>query len=145
MCLWGVLLVSLFVATISEALEFDNLEKNSFILIKRLVYREELKKAAVRVIASMYKLKLITRHLSKRMSGNPHLDSRSDQRTLENADFSFRRTLLAFRKKNLEKRQFEDNTELIFLFKNVDNIGEELETIKERQDELKLKQVKIYA
>lgn len=137
MCLLGVLLVSLFVATISEALEFTNLESNSFILIKRLVYREELRKSAAKVISAMYKLKLLTRHLGKRMSGNPYLDSRSDQRTLENADFRFKRTLLEFRKKSLEKRQF--------VFKHVDNIKEDLDEIKEIQDAVKLKQVKIFA
>lgn len=33
MWLWGVLLVSLFVVTVSDILEFDNSEKNSYILI----------------------------------------------------------------------------------------------------------------
>jgi len=103
LCLWGVLLVSLFVVTISDFLEFNHSEKNSYVLIKRLVYREELRKIASIFIASMYKLKLITRHLSKRMSGNPQLDSRSDQATLHSTDFKFRRSLLEFRKKANEK------------------------------------------
>jgi hypothetical protein len=144
LCLWGVLLVSLIVVTISDFLEFNHSEKNSYLLIQRLKYREELRTAAGRVIASMYKLKLISRGLSKRMSGNPHLDSKKDQTTLKNAEFIFRRTLLAFRTKSLEKRQFEDSTELIFLSKNVDNIGEELEKIIEKQKELK-RQMKIFA
>jgi hypothetical protein len=145
MCLWGVLLTSLFVVTISDFLEFEHSEKNSFILIQRLVYREELRESASKVIESMYFLKLITRHLSKRMSGNKFLDSSSDQRTIENADFSFRRALLTFRKKNLEKRQFEESGELIFLFKNVDNIGEQLEDINIKQKTMKMNQIKIYA
>lgn len=145
MCLWGVLLVSLFVVTISDFLEFDHSEKNSYILIKRLAYKEELRKTASIVIASMYKLKLITRYLSKRMSGNKFLDSKSDQMKIVNANFAFRRALLHFRTKNLEKRQFEDSTELIFLFKNVDNIGEKLEEIVETQRTLKINQVKIFA
>jgi hypothetical protein len=145
MCLWGVLLVSLFVVTISDFLEFDHSEKNSYILIKRLTYREELRKTASIVIASMYKLKLITRYLSKRMSGNKFLDSKSDQMKIINTNFGFRRALLHFRTKNLEKRQFEDSTELIFLFKNVDNIGEKLEEIVETQRTLKINQVKIFA
>lgn len=144
-CLWGVLLVSLFVVTISDFLGFSHPEKNSYLLIKRLVFREELRKAAGKVIASMYKFKLLNRHLKNRISGNPFLDSSSDRRLLTNADFKFRRTLLEFRKKALERRQFEDNTELIFLSKNVDNMGEELEVIKEKQEELKTKQIKIFA
>lgn len=129
--------MSLFVVTISEALEFNHSEKNSYLLIQRLGYRKELRTSAARVIASMYKYKLINRHLRNRLSGNPFLDSSSDKRTLDNASFKFRRSLLAFKKKALEMRQFEDNTELIFLSKNVDNIGEELEFIKERQKTLK--------
>lgn len=62
-----------------------------------------------------------------------------------NTNFGFRRALLHFRTKNLEKRQFEDSTELIFLFKNVDNIGEKLEEIVETQRTLKINQVKIFA
>lgn len=137
--------MSLFVVTISDFLGFSHPEKNSYLLIKRLVFREELRKAAGKVIASMYKLKLLNRHLKSRISGNPFLDSSSDRRLLTNADFKFRRTLLEFRKKSLERRQFEDNTELIFLSKNVDNMGEELEVIKEKQEVLKKKQIKIFA
>lgn len=117
MCVWGVLLVSLFVVTVSEALEFDHSEKNSYLLIQRLEYREELRMSAGKVIATMYKLKLLTRHLKNRLSGNAFLDSSADQKILKNADFKFRRMLLEFRKKALEMRQFEDNTELIFLSK----------------------------
>jgi hypothetical protein len=32
-CLWGVLLVSLFVVTISEALEFSSPQRNSYLLL----------------------------------------------------------------------------------------------------------------
>ena len=145
MCLWGVLLVSLFVVTISDILEFDNSERNSYILIKRLVYKNQLKKAAARLISSMYKFRLINQHLSKRMSGNKFLDSKSDQRKIEKAHFSFRINMLAFKTKNLEKRQFEESNELVFLFKNVDNVGEKLEEIEIKQKMIKRKQVKIFA
>lgn len=145
MCLWGVLLVSLFVVTITDTLEFDTCETNSYTLIQRLEYRENLRDEAARVISSMYKLKLITRHLGERMSGNKMLDSKSDQRKIENADFEFRRALLSFGKINQESRKFENSTELVFLFKNVDDIAEELEKVQEKQKELKRNQVKIFA
>jgi len=45
----------------------------------------------------------------------------------------------------MRNRQFEDNTELIFLSKNVDKVGEELIFINEKQDELKKNQIKIFA
>jgi hypothetical protein len=133
MCLWGVLVVSLFVVTISETLEFNHAEKNSYLLIKRLVYRQELRKSATQLIDSAYHLKLIERNLKNSLSGNPFLDSASDRSRKHNADFRFRRMMLEFKKKANEMRQFEDNTELIFLSKNVDDIGEELEGIQERQ------------
>ena len=133
MCLWGVLVVSLFVVTISETLEFNHAEKNSYLLIQRLVYRQDLRKSAANVIDSMYYNKLLERHLKNSLSGNPFLDSEADRAKKHNADFRFRRMMLEFRKTALEMRQFEDNTELIFLSKNVDNIAEELEVIQQRQ------------
>ena len=131
---WGVLLVSLFVVTVTEALEFENSEKNSYMLIQRLKYRESLREAAAKVIARMYKLKLLSRHLKNILTGNAYLDKSSDLNKMKNTDFEFRRALLEFRQKSLEMRQFEDNNhELIFLSKNVDNIAEELENITEKQ------------
>ena len=50
-CVWGVLLVSLFVVTVTEALEFESSEKNSYMLIQRLKYREDLRESAAKVIA----------------------------------------------------------------------------------------------
>lgn len=142
-CIWGVLIVSLFVVAITETLEFDQAEKTSFLLIKRLEYRDELRNTAAKVIDSMYYHKLLQRNLKNSLSGNQFLDSASDRAKQHNADFRFRRMMLEFRKKSLEMRKFEDNTELIFLSKNVDNIAEELEEIQTKQKFLKEKQIKI--
>ena len=38
-CLWGVLLVSLFVVTISEALEFSQPQNNAYTLLQRLLFK----------------------------------------------------------------------------------------------------------
>ncbi|CAI2368307.1 unnamed protein product [Moneuplotes crassus] len=132
MCLWGVLLVSLFVVTISDILEFDQSEKNSYILIKRLVYKEELRKSAAKLIVS----KIIRLRQSKFEVKNT-----TDVKT----NFLFRRHMLTFKRKKLEKRQFEDSNELIFLFKNADDIGEMLEEIEAKQKKLKKNQIKIFA
>ena len=132
---WGVLLVSLFVVTVTEALEFESSEKNSYMLIQRLEYREDLRASAAKVIACMYKLKLLTRHLINILTGNAYLDKSSDLNKMKNTDFELKRALLEFRQKTNEMRQFEDNNhELIFLSKNVDNIAEELENITEKQE-----------
>ena len=141
---WGVLLVSLFVVTVTEALEFESSEKNSYMLIQRLKYREGLRESAAQVIAWMYKLKLLSRHLKNILTGNEYLDKSSDLNKMKNTDFEFRRALLEFRQKSLEMRQFEDNNhELLFLSKNVDCIAEELENITKKQQMIKEKQNKI--
>lgn len=132
MCLWGVLLVSLFVVTISDILEFDQSEKNAYILIKRLVYKEELRRTAAKLIVS----RVIRNRKSKF-----EITDKSDKR----ANFLFRRHMLSFKRKKLEKRQFEDSNELVFLFKNADDIGEVLEVIEEKQKKIKRNQVKIFA
>jgi len=79
------------------------------------------------------------------MSGNKFLDSKSDQRKIDRSHFNFQRAMLQFKKQNLEGRQFEDSNELVFLFKNVDNVDEDLENIQANQKLLKRNQVKILA
>lgn len=56
MCIWGVLLVSLFVVTVSEQLELTQLQKNAYVLIQRLVYKDALKKVSASALFSMFKL-----------------------------------------------------------------------------------------
>lgn len=43
LCIWGVLLVSLFVVTVSEQLELTQLQKNAYVLIQRITFRDALK------------------------------------------------------------------------------------------------------
>ena len=57
-CLWGVLLVSLFVVTISEALEFSQPQNNAYTLLQRLLFKHSLKKEAAITICAMYKYKI---------------------------------------------------------------------------------------
>ena len=125
MCLWGVLVVSLFVVTISETLEFNHAEKNSYILIKRLKYRDTLRKSAAKFIDSAYHMKLLNRHLKNSMSGNPFLDSASDRNRKHAADFRFRREMLSFRAVANGARQFEDKN-------SFEDIGVWMENIMEK-------------
>jgi hypothetical protein len=60
-CLWGVLLVSLFVVAISDALEFNIPQKNAYNLVHRLIYRDQLKKEAAGAIMSHYRIKIYER------------------------------------------------------------------------------------
>jgi len=56
-CFWGCILVSLFVVSISEALEFTSPQQNAFDLIKRMLYRDSLKKYAANAVSTMWKYK----------------------------------------------------------------------------------------
>ena len=58
-CLWGVLLVSLFVVTISDALEFSRPQKNAYMLLQRLMFRMNLIQEAATSISKMYKYKIM--------------------------------------------------------------------------------------
>ena len=49
-CVWGVLLESLMVATISEFLNMDTGQTNSYTIIQRLVFKHNLKKQSVKSI-----------------------------------------------------------------------------------------------
>ena len=56
-CFWGCILVSLFVVSISEALEFTSPQQNAYTLIKRMLYRDGLKKYAANAVSTMWKYK----------------------------------------------------------------------------------------
>ena len=49
-CIWGVLLESLMVATISEFLNFNDAQANSYAIIERLYFMEDLTQAAIHTI-----------------------------------------------------------------------------------------------
>ena len=46
-CLWGVFILSLFVVTITNSLEFSNNEDKSFSLLVNLLYKKQLKIEAI--------------------------------------------------------------------------------------------------
>jgi len=53
-CIWGVVVESMMVVTLSEGLEFSNPQKNSYTLLQRLFYRDDLQIRAVRALRSMF-------------------------------------------------------------------------------------------
>mmetsp|Transcript_32425 Transcript_32425/g.28711 ORF Transcript_32425/g.28711 Transcript_32425/m.28711 type:complete len:309 (+) Transcript_32425:534-1460(+) len=109
-CLWGVLLVSLFVVTVSDALEFDITQKNSYNLIHRLMFREELKNEAAGAILSHYMVKVYER------KNNSIVDkSQNIEKILNNAKKTFKRRMMKFKEKESGIRQFDSATEVTYI------------------------------
>lgn len=53
-CIWGVICTSCMVVTLSSTLEFTAPQKNSYLLLQRLSYRDELQINAVKALKSMF-------------------------------------------------------------------------------------------
>lgn len=53
-CFWGVFIVSFFVVTITNMLNFSSSEEKAYNLLLRLFYKLELKKEAVGVLSSAF-------------------------------------------------------------------------------------------
>ena len=67
-CLWGVVVVSIFVVTITNMLAFDPTEEKTYSLLQRLSYKEELKRQATFVLAAAYKGRSILKKNEKTSS-----------------------------------------------------------------------------
>jgi potassium intermediate/small conductance calcium-activated channel subfamily N protein 2 len=55
---WGAFYVSLFVVALNNMLELDSPEKKSFMLLQRLLFKDDLRMEAACALAAAYKLKL---------------------------------------------------------------------------------------
>lgn len=107
LCYWGVLLVSLFVVTVSKQLELTQLQKNSYLLIQRLISRDALKKVSASALFSMFRF-------SKAINGK---DKNSSQRKLNLAEQNFKRKMFVFKNKSSEMRKFDNSNEFTYLSK----------------------------
>jgi hypothetical protein len=58
-CFWGVFIVSFFVVTLNNMLNFNANEEKSFNLLLRLYYKEVLKKEATMVLSSAFKQRTV--------------------------------------------------------------------------------------
>lgn len=96
-CLWGVLLVSLFVVTISQSLEFDTPQKNAFLLLNKLIFKENLRKDASIALSSMYWYNIEKRVLKQKSEreGKPIWK----ERRLNKAEQDFKRCLLKLKQR----------------------------------------------
>lgn len=106
-CIFGVLLQSLFVVTVTEQLQLSQLQKNAFELIQRLIFRDKLKQSAAGAIYSIYKFKKCLKNNYK--DTKPKVYKQSEQ--------FFKKTFLQYKFKSSEMRKFDNTTEFTFLSK----------------------------
>lgn len=119
-CLWGVLIISFFVVTVSDMLEFTENEENSYNLILKLYYKTELKKSAIGVLTASF-----THRKAKK--ADP-----SNTRLLLSHFRSYRSALLTFNKTSrLVRSQSTQNG------KELDVVQTILENIMQHVDEMK--------
>jgi potassium intermediate/small conductance calcium-activated channel subfamily N protein 2 len=118
-CLWGVVVVSIFVVTITNMLSFDPTEEKTYSLLQRLSYKEELKRQATKVLAAAYKGRSILKKNSK--------NSRSYVGSIRD----FRKNILSFQKTARTVRSFyEGDTDIEILGKSVEGLYDEIGNIK---------------
>lgn len=114
-CLWGVVVVSIFVVTVTNMLAFDPTEEKTYSLLQRLAYKEELKRQATYVLAAAYKGRSILKKNSK--------DSSAYIRSIRD----FRANILSFQKTARTVRSFyEGDTDI-----EISNLKAGLENIRE--------------
>ena len=66
-CFWGVFIVSFFVVTVTNMLNFTGSEEKAYNLLLRLYYKTELKRSAVGVLQSAF----VHRNAKMRKPENP--------------------------------------------------------------------------
>lgn len=127
LCIWGVIVTSMMVVTLSEFLEFSAPQKNSYTLLQRLSYRDELQIRAVQALASMFKFK------KKNRAKNLLYSTKKvnlKKRTM-NLEKTFKRQMFMFKQKESEMRRFNIATEVTYLAKKVYDLQEAFEQIKD--------------
>lgn len=60
-CFWGVLIVSFFVVTVTNMLNFSEYEEKAYYILMRLHHKHELKIKAVNVLSAAYQYREIKR------------------------------------------------------------------------------------
>eukprot|EP00344_Euplotes_crassus_P007993 CAMPEP_0196994834 /NCGR_PEP_ID=MMETSP1380-20130617/1066_1 /TAXON_ID=5936 /ORGANISM="Euplotes crassus, Strain CT5" /LENGTH=176 /DNA_ID=CAMNT_0042410319 /DNA_START=933 /DNA_END=1464 /DNA_ORIENTATION=+ len=108
--LWGVLLVSLFVVTVSDALEFNVPQKNAYNLIHRLINRDLMKKEAAGAILIQYRT-------SKASIKSKNIIEQQDgmKKYLENSRRIFKRRMTKFKALESGIRNYDTATEVTYI------------------------------
>lgn len=118
-CLWGVVVVSIFVVTVTNMLSFDPTEEKTYSLLQRLSYKAKLKKQATYVLAAAYKGRSILKKNSK--NSGSYISSIRD----------FRKYILDFQKTARTVRSFyEGDTDIEILGKSVEGLYDEISNIR---------------
>jgi len=130
-CIWGVVVESMMVVTLSEGLEFSSPQKNSYTLMQRLYYRDELQMRAVKALKSMFQYK------KKNKAKNLLYTTKKINLSKRNLQLekSFKRQMFKFKKKESEMRKFSIATEVTYLAKKIYDLQEAFENIKKDNTE----------
>ena len=119
-CFWGVFIVSCFVVTVTNMLEFSGLENKAYELLLRLSYKTELKKDAVKVLSTAFK------HRNAVNGGDPSL--------ILSCFNNFRSDMLSFqRTASLVRSMNEMNVEEQNNYNNLKEVTNNIKRLKESQ------------
>lgn len=118
----------MMVVTLSEGLEFTSPQKNSYLLLQRLLYRDELQTRAAKALRSMYLYKKKNK-AKNLLYSTKKINLKERTVSLEN---SFKRQMFKFKVKEGEMRKFNIATEVTYLSKKVYDLQEMFEDMKER-------------
>ena len=139
-CLWGVLLVSLFVVSISDALKMNAPQSSAFNLIQRLVNREKLKDEAAGAILSRYRIRSYKEKSKSLMNQQMNFE-----KILERAEINFKKRMIKFKDRENEIRSFDTATETTYVNKGVEDIMGVVDKISKEKDEMIRKQENIWS
>ena len=136
MWLWGVVISSLFVVTVSDKLKLSELQTNAYVLIQRVFFNDDLKRVSASAIFSMFRF-------SKAYKNDRDVNIPTVPAVLNRAEENFKRKMLIFKDKTQEMRKFDNATEytylslnLVYLWESMQEFGEKQDTILKQQDDM---------
>lgn len=121
-CFWGVFIVSFFVVTVTNMINFTANEEKAYQLLLRLYYKQQLKRDAVAVLSSAFAHR------------NAHIEYPGDTDAILSLFRVFRSDMLAFKNTAGIVRNFNEGD------RGVDVMQEHLEELIEKIDKLEQSQ-----
>lgn len=124
-CLSGYVMISLFVVTITSVLHFSVAEENSYTLLKRLDYREEIKKRAIVALGSAMRQRNAKMRLPR------------DEKEVVSKEQRMQRKLKQFSSAVENIRLFiEPDNDTEVMRRLISGLSEQVDEVKTRQDNL---------
>ena len=121
-CLWGVFIVSIFVVTLTNLLEFTKQEQRSYEILQKLSFKDELRLRAVNVIISAQKQK------KERQKDDLEINS------LAVAFRDFKKNVFDLKQTSKRIRaMYEDYNDVELITKDVEDINQEIELLLNEQ------------